>query len=82
MKKPDRAIFAAAAAATGASLDGAWMVGDSPLHDIVGAARLGVRTAWLHRGRSWNVQQTEPTVTIDSLGDLPNAISMIGPQTD
>lgn len=82
IKKPDRGIFETAATATGTTLTDAWMVGDSPRHDIVGAARLGVRTAWLHRGRSWSEPEARPTATLDSLMDLPSAISGTGPRTN
>lgn len=51
--KPDAAIFHLAAERTGTALDRSWMVGDSPVHDIVGAARLGLGTVWLRRGRTW-----------------------------
>lgn len=74
-EKPDRRIFEAAAAGSGTALPGAWMVGDSPSHDIVGGARLGLSTAWLHRGRPWEQADWAPTVTLDSLADLPAAIA-------
>jgi FMN phosphatase YigB (HAD superfamily) len=54
--KPERAIFEAAAALCGASLDApfhGWMVGDNPDTDILGAARAGLRTIWMARGRAW-----------------------------
>jgi len=44
------------------------------LHDIVGAAQCGVRTAWLQRGRTWTKTETEPTVTITSLEELVPAL--------
>lgn len=73
--KPNRAIFEFAATKAGASLDDSWMVGDSAANDIMGPTSLGVRTAWLHRGRAWSQQRTTPTVTLDSLADLPEALS-------
>jgi len=72
--KPDARVFQAAATATGTTLDGAWMVGDSPTHDIVGASLCGTHTAWLDRGRDWTEKTTRPTVTISSLEDLPSAV--------
>lgn len=80
VKKPDPAIFQMAADMVGASLDGAWMVGDSPHHDILGADRIGVRTAWLHRGRTWSDDTVSPTVTIGSLGNLVEAIERVTDQ--
>ncbi|MFF1839545.1 HAD family hydrolase [Streptomyces sp. NPDC058231] len=52
-RKPEREIFEAAAEAVGASLQGAWMVGDSPSADIGGAVGLGVRSVWVSGGRPW-----------------------------
>ncbi|MFI5914288.1 HAD family hydrolase [Dactylosporangium sp. NPDC051541] len=54
VRKPDRALFAAAAAACGLSIDGGgWMVGDNPDHDIAGGRAAGLRTIWISRGRAW-----------------------------
>ncbi|MGH1491330.1 MAG: HAD family hydrolase [Acidimicrobiales bacterium] len=81
VKKPTAKIFHAAAALVGAELSGgqlrdSWMVGDSPLHDIIGAERLGMKTAWLDRGRSWSEPSVTPTVTIASLEQLVAAIDL------
>lgn len=87
IKKPDPRIFEAAIrecgreikreieseAAAGRS-EAIWMVGDSALHDIVGAQELGFRTAWLHRGRTWDGQWSSPDITLDSLAELPGRL--------
>lgn len=52
LQKPDPRAFVAAAALVGASLDGAWMIGDSPEHDIAGAHALGLRSVWIAT-REW-----------------------------
>ena len=78
IKKPDRRIFEAAASAAGVPLDNGWMVGDAPLHDIVGAQALGLRTAWIHRDRSWPDEHPPPTVVLDDLRGLFAAISEHG----
>lgn len=78
--KPDRRIFEAAAGAVAGDLANAWMVGDSAVHDIGGAASLGVRTAWLARARSWADQwlgDVEPDVTIASLDQLCAAMTSL-----
>lgn len=67
VKKPAPEIFEAAAELGRFSLRDAWMVGDSPRHDIDGARRLGMRTAWLSRGRRWSEPDYSPTLVIDSL---------------
>ncbi|MFJ8538062.1 HAD family hydrolase [Streptomyces sp. NPDC093591] len=62
-KKPDPEIFRAAAAVVGASLSGAWVIGDSPHADIAGADALGLRSVWVTDGRSWTQSSYEPTHT-------------------
>ncbi|MFF6916861.1 HAD-IA family hydrolase [Streptomyces sp. NPDC012466] len=77
-KKPAPEIFHAAAATVGATLDGAWMIGDSPHADIAGAAGIGVRSVWVSAGRPWTGTAHTPTRTapdtasaIDSVVDAP-----------
>lgn len=74
IKKPDIRAFQAAAIASGTTLDGSWMVGDSPTHDIVGGSQCGAKTAWLHRGRTWTEASVMPTITIASLEELTPAV--------
>ncbi len=74
IKKPDPRIFHAAAEATGEPLSGSWMVGDSALHDIVGASALGIKTAWVHRDRRWAEARCVPTVILDDMTQLVAAI--------
>ncbi|MCX5386289.1 HAD hydrolase-like protein [Streptomyces sp. NBC_00083] len=52
-KRPDPRIFRAPAATAGASLDGAWVIGDSPHADIAGAHTLGLRSVWVAHGHAW-----------------------------
>ena len=66
VKKPAPEIFRRAAGIAGATLDGAWMIGDSAESDIAGAYRLALRSVWLHRGRSWQEQGIAPTLTADT----------------
>ena len=74
VKKPDGRIFRLAAEAAGASLAGAWMVGDSAHADIAGAHRLGLRSVWLHRGRQWREEGFAPTQVAD---DCAQAVSSV-----
>lgn len=66
LAKPDPEIFALAADEVRSPLAGAWMVGDSPGGDIRGARNAGIKSVWLHRGRSWPIADLRPTVTADS----------------
>jgi HAD superfamily hydrolase (TIGR01509 family) len=45
--KPDPRVFRLAAERAGASLEGAWVVGDDLRQEIAGAAKLGLRSVWL-----------------------------------
>lgn len=70
IKKPDRRIFDATAAATGAFLDDAWMIGDSAMNDVVGPQAIGVRTVWISRNRPWPAEHSPPTAIINTLNEL------------
>jgi len=67
LRKPDPLIFGLAAHACGVALDGAWMIGDSPTHDIAGAVASGIRSAWITRGRPWVETEYQPTLIADSV---------------
>jgi FMN phosphatase YigB (HAD superfamily) len=54
VRKPDRAIFAAAAAAAGLPLSAnGWVVGDNEENDVGGGVTAGLRTAWVSDNREW-----------------------------
>ncbi len=75
-KKPAPEIFRAAAAATGSSLDGAWMIGDAGHADIRGALAVGVRCVWVSRGREWTEPAYRPThVATDTADAIEHAIA-------
>lgn len=61
--KPDRRLFEAVATRCGASLSGAWIVGDRPEADIAGAVRIGARSVWITRGGEWTESSYRPTLT-------------------
>lgn len=76
IKKPDAAIFHAAATACDVnSFEGHWMVGDSPHHDIEGGSAIGLSTAWIPRGRAWPKALPAPTITVDDLATLPDQLA-------
>ncbi|OLB81290.1 MAG: hypothetical protein AUI14_03860 [Actinobacteria bacterium 13_2_20CM_2_71_6] len=68
-RKPNPGIFQAAAERCGATLDDAWMVGDTGPADIAGAAALGLRSVWLRRGREWAHRGYRPTHEADSFAE-------------
>ncbi|WP_327722188.1 HAD family hydrolase [Streptomyces sp. NBC_00490] len=73
-KKPAPEIFHAAAAVVGASLHGAWMIGDSPHADIGGARGLNTPSVWVSGGRPWTEAAYQPTHVAD---DAATAIDYI-----
>ena len=66
IRKPDPRIFEVAASRCGRDLAGAWMVGDGEV-DIIGARRAGIRSVWLHRGRTWPRADVKPDHTAAGL---------------
>ncbi|MFF1418043.1 HAD family hydrolase [Streptomyces sp. NPDC058280] len=74
-KKPAPEIFRAAAAAVGASLHGAWVVGDSPQADIAGANGLNLRSIWVSSGRPWTETSYRPTLVADDAASGINFIT-------
>ena len=63
VRKPDSRIFEIAADRARMGLRGAWVIGDSPDADIAGAAKLGLPSVWLHRGRRWAEPRYQPTAS-------------------
>lgn len=69
--KPDSRIYQDALSALGvASPEGVLFVGDNPVTDIDGAARFGMRTAWVSRGRSFPATLRAPDIVIERVTDL------------
>lgn len=71
-RKPDAAIFHAAASAWDIPCEHILFVGDNPFADICGAHAVGMKTAWLHRGTDWpaEIPDVQPDFSIDSLAGL------------
>ena len=68
--KPDPRAYAHALAATGVPAGDAMLVAVHPW-DVDGAARAGLRTAWVDRsGGPWPAPFTAPELTVSSLTDL------------
>jgi HAD superfamily hydrolase (TIGR01662 family) len=67
--KPHPAIFRTALEQMGSPPDESVMVGDSLLHDVEGARRVGMHGVWLARGG--HVQASTGVPTIKTLRELP-----------
>ena len=73
--KPDPRIFEIAAREGGGSLEGAWMVGDTPAADVKGAHAAGVKAAWIDNGYwSWPAELPRPEVHAHSFAEAVDAI--------
>ncbi len=72
IRKPSPEIFLRAAGCLGLDPPRVLFVGDNPEADIAGATGVGMRTAWLRRGREWpeHLGGVLPDYTIDSLAEL------------
>ena len=71
LKKPDPAIFHAAAVCLGVPPADALFVGDNPAADIIGAHAAGMPAAWLHRDQQWPAElEDKPEFVLDTLSDL------------
>lgn len=73
-KKPGPEIFKAAAAAVGACLHGAWVIGDSPQADIAGANGLGLLSVWVSGGQPWTERSYRPTHIADHAASAINYV--------
>ena len=75
LKKPDPAIFHAAAACLGFPPADILFVGDNPIADIVGAHAAGMPAAWLHRGQDWPAKiEDRPEFVINTLGEISSLL--------
>jgi HAD superfamily hydrolase (TIGR01509 family) len=78
--KPHAAIFEQALAKAGARAEQAVFVGDSPVHDIAGARRLGLRTVLIRDGEGETPGQVgeaaEPHHEIEDLRELPGLLGI------
>jgi FMN phosphatase YigB (HAD superfamily) len=68
--KPEATIFRRAAEKARASLDGAWMTGDSLDADIAGGNALGLTTAWVSLGRDHPADAPVPTHLLDATAEV------------
>jgi len=70
--KPDPRFFRLAAERAGASLDGAWVVGDDLRQEIAGAAKLRLRSVWL------NPLGLPPSADVDlQAATFPEAVGLV-----
>lgn len=75
LRKPDAALFLRAAATLGAQPTQCLFVGDNPVADVLGAAAVGMKTAWFRRGADWPTDG--PAIPGPSIGHLSELLSLI-----
>lgn len=73
-RKPARRIFGRALALLEMPANEVLFVGDDPLEDMLGAARVGMRTCWISHGRTPEQLMCEVDYVIESIDELPEAI--------
>lgn len=70
-KKPNRAIFEAAATHLGVPAAEILFVGDHPTADILGAKAVGMKAAWLRREQTWPPELAErPDYVLEKLTEV------------
>ncbi len=76
-RKPEAAIFRAAADCLGVAPENVLFVGDHPINDVCGAQRVGMRTAWLHRDKPWP-ETAGPACADYTISSLVEIASLLG----
>lgn len=73
-RKPDPAIFGHALDLIGAEAEYTLFVGDNVEEDIVGAARMNMRTAWMSLGRSWDSILPHPDYILNAVWEVEGIV--------
>lgn len=76
--KPAPDVYAHMVKTGGASVAETWLISSNPF-DVIGAATVGMPTAWVQRSKlaifdPWGI---EPTITIENLAELKQKISQV-----
>ena len=77
LAKPSRAIFLHAMANLGCIADQTVHVGDHRRNDILGAQGAGIRTVWLEGVDDSSEVDVTPTITIQRIAELPEALQKL-----
>lgn len=70
VNKPNRRIFELALAKIDAHPLSTIFIGDNPDADILGASAVGMRTAWIHRGREWPHDDSHPDYILSHVSEV------------
>lgn len=71
LRKPDPQLFLRGATRLGVSPEQCLFVGDNPRADILGAAAVGMQTAWFRCGQAWpDNLPSNPGATVEALHEV------------
>lgn len=71
IRKPDQEIYRIALDRLGVTAEETVIVGDHPVNDIWGAAKVGIKGIWLRRNHAWSDElDGEPWALIDELDEV------------
>ena len=73
--KPDPAIFDHALCLIRGDAESTLFVGDNSEHDIMGAAGVGMRTAWMCLGREWEIESARPDFILNAVWEAEGLVS-------
>ena len=76
LSKPAPAIFLHTMATMGCMAEQVVHVGDHLRNDVLGAHQVGIATVWV-KGFDSSAMEATPTVTIDSITELPGALEIL-----
>ena len=79
--KPDPAIFRHALEQIGAEVESTLFVGDNVEHDIFGASRLSIQTAWMSLGRAWEAKFPRPDYIVNKVWEVEPLVFRCAPST-
>lgn len=76
--KPNPAVYSHFLRKSGVSGSSAWLISSNSF-DVIGAISAGMRAAWVQRSQEaiFDPWGTEPTITVESLGELYEQISSV-----
>ena len=75
-RKPDPAIFRHALGLIGAEAESTLFVGDNVEHDIIGAFRANMQTAWVSLGRAWDPKLPYPDYVINEVWEVERLVRL------
>ena len=77
--KPDAAVYRAVVERAALPAGHILHVGDDPVRDVLGAAAVGMKTAWVNaEGRAWTHPEGRPDLELQGVDELPALLGVEG----